>query len=217
MFKGTMVKNLFYTSLEDSMKKITFCTILAFCFILLAGCNKKNKEIIIDDVKTNTLLVKNDGTVQAAFVEAFDQDYYNLTELNDYVSQEINKYNSEAGVDAVALGSLEIKDKNVVLLLNYTGLDHYSNFNQIDMVMMNLTDFPNSEVILPDTFYSAKNKEVVTKDTVMENEKCKVLIVNEGINVLVDGKVKYYSNGQLLDSSELQAASEGQTIIIYKP
>lgn len=199
------------------MKKIILCTILAFCFVLLAGCNKKNKEIILEDVKTNTLLVKNDGSVQAAFIEVFDQDYYNLTELNDYVLLEINKYNSEIGVDAVTLGSLEQKDGNAVLLLNYTGLDHYSKFNQVDTVMMNLTDIQNSGIMIPDTFYSAKANEVVTKDTVLGNDKYKVLVVNEGLNVIVDGKVQFYSNGQLLDSSELQTAPEGQTIIIYKP
>lgn len=199
------------------MKKITLCVLLAFCFILLAGCNKKNKDINIEDVKTNTLSVKNDGSVQAAFVEAFDQEYYNLTELNDYISQEISKYNSEIGMDAVTLGSLEQRDGNVVLLLNYTNLDHYSKLNQIETVMMDITNIENSGIVLPDIFYSAKDNEAVTKETVLDNDKFKVLMVNEAINVIVDGKIKYFSNGQLLDSSELQTAAEEQTIIIYKP
>ncbi len=199
------------------MKKITLCVLLAFCFILLAGCNKKNKDISIEDLKTNTLLVKNDGSVQAAFVEAFDQEYYNLTELNDYISQEISKYNSEIGMDAVTLGSLEQRDGNVVLLLNYTNLDHYSKLNQIETVMMDITNIDNSGIVLPDIFYSAKDNEAVTKETVLDNDKFKVLMVNEAINVIVDGKIKYFSNGQLLDSSKLQTAAEEQTIIIYKP
>jgi Skp family chaperone for outer membrane proteins len=199
------------------MKKATLCTILALCLFMLAGCKSNDKAISPENVKANTLLVKNDGSVQAAFVEAFDKNYYSLTELNDFISQEINKYNSEEGAGAVTLLSLDQKDGNAVLILKYKDLNHYSKFNQTETIVSSVADVQSSNIVLPDTFINAKNGETVSKDTALSNSKYKVLAINESTEVIIEGSIKYYSTGTLVDSSKLQTAAEGQTTIIYKP
>ncbi len=198
------------------MKKAALYTILALCFMMLAGCKREEKVISAEDVKSNTVLVRNNGTVQSATVEAFDKDYYSLSGLSDFITQEITKYNGDAGEEAITLSNLDQKEGNAVLILNYTNLSHYSQFNQTETVLTSVQAAQNGDIALPDTFINAKNNETVSKDEILKNEKYKILVVHEMTDVMVDGSVKYYSGGTLADKSRVQT-SEGETFIVYKP
>jgi len=211
------------------MKKATLCTILVLCFIMLAGCKREEIVITAEDVQTNTLLVNNKGTVQAAIVEKFDKKYYSLSELKDFISKKINEYNSEAGVGTVAetkaetkvgpitLNSLDIKDGNAILILNYATIDDYAAFNKVEATLATMESAQNGEISTPDVFISASDGALISKEIVLKNSKYKVLIVNENTDVIVDGTIKYYTNAVLVSSSKVQTDAEGETVIIYKP
>ncbi len=199
------------------MKKLTLCAILVICFSMLAGCKREEIVIKVEDVQTNTVLVKNDRTVQAATVEAFDKQYYNLSELNNFIIEQMNKYNSEVGEEAITLNSLEQKDGNAVLILNYTSLEHYQQFNKVETTLASMTSAQNGEITIPDVFISAKDGSYISKDVALKNSKYNVLVLNENTDVIVDGSIKYYTNAVLVSSSKLQTGTEGETIVIYKP
>lgn len=199
------------------MKKTALCTILLLCVLLAAGCKRQKTELTVDDVTANTVLVGNDGTVQAAMVETFDKDYYSLSELKDFVSKEIGKYNTQAKEEAIAVKDIQIKDGNAVLILTFTSLEHYKNFNKVDAAFAKVPDAENTGISLPDTFIRVKDGAEETKENVMSNEKYRVLSIMGDTQVKVDGKIKYYSNGTLVDKSTIQASSDSSTIIVYKP
>jgi hypothetical protein len=183
---------------------------------MLAGCKREEIVLSVDNVKTNTVLVNKDGTVRAATVETFDKNYYSLSELKDFVTEKIKKYNSEAGAEAVLLDSLEIKDGNAVMILKYTSLDHYNQFNKVEAVLAKVTEIQNADVTLPDTFINVKNGAEVSKDIALENEKYKVLVMNENTNIMVEGTIKYYSNVVLVNSTTAEASQDGTSVIIFK-
>jgi hypothetical protein len=184
--------------------------------VMLAGCNK-NKAIVADDVKANTVLIKNDGTVQAATIENFDKDYYNLEELTTFINEKVNEYNQRNGADSVVLGELKLIGANAVLVLNFKGLGHYNSFADTNAVVTSTNSAKNGEITLPDTFLSAKDGAVISAAEALKNEKYKVLVVQENTEVLVDGTVKYYTNGTLNGKSKIQTSTEGDTIVVYKP
>ncbi|WMJ90033.1 hypothetical protein [Anaerocolumna sp. MB42-C2] len=199
------------------MQKFLLYAILAFCLVFSAGCKNKDRIITVDDVKSNTILVKNNGIVQSATVEIFDKEYYNLDELKSFITKQIEKYNQANGQDSIGLGSLELKDGNAVLILNYSNLEHYKAFNKVDAVLTTVADAKTSNLELPDVYVSASDGAFASPDVALKNDKYKILIVNEKTDVIVDGTVKYFTNAALLSKSQLQTNSEEKSVIVYKP
>ena len=201
------------------MKKVTLYIILSLCLVMLFGCKRKVPVLTIEDVQANTILVKNDGTVQAATVEAFGEKYYDLSELNDFIIKQMDAYNRKAEVDAISLGteSLVLKDGNAVLVLNYANLEHYSKFNEVKATLLSRDAALSGDAELPEAYISADDGSFVSKEIALKNEKYKVLVINENTDVIVDGTIKYYTNSVLVSKSKLQTAAEGETVVIYKP
>ncbi|QHQ60819.1 hypothetical protein Ana3638_08605 [Anaerocolumna sedimenticola] len=199
------------------MQKFLLYTVLVFCLIFTAGCKNKERIISVDEVKNNTILVKNDGTVQSATVETFDKEYYNLDELKTFITDQIGKYNQTNGQDAIVFGSLDLKDGNAVLILNYSNLEHYKTFNKVDATLTTTVDAKSSNLELPDVYVSASDGAYASPDVALKNDKYKILIVNEKTDVIVDGTVKYFTNAALLSKSNLQTNSEEKSVIVYKP
>ncbi|BCJ93155.1 hypothetical protein acsn021_07240 [Anaerocolumna cellulosilytica] len=198
------------------MKRYILSIVLILSMVMLAGCNK-NKEIVAEDVKANTVLIKNDGTVQAATIENFDKEYYNLEELTTYINEKVSEYNQKNGVDSVVLGELKLIDTNAVLIMNFKSLEHYNYFAETSAVVTSTTSAKNGEITLPDTFLSAKDGAAISAADALKNEKYKVLSIKENTEVLVDGTIKYYTNGRLNGKSKIQTSTEGDTIVVYKP
>lgn len=199
------------------MRKLLLYTILALCLILSAGCKKKDRIITVEDVENNTVLVKNDGTVQAATVEVFDKNYYNLDELKGFITGQINQYNQANGPDSIIMDSLTLNNGNAVMVLNYSGVEHYNAFNKVKASLTTTADAKSSKMDLPDVYVSAKDGAYASPDVALKNNKYKVLVLNEETDVLVDGTVKFFANGKLSGKSKFQTGSDEQSVIIYKP
>lgn len=200
------------------MKKLTLYTLLALMLVMLVGCKKKVLELKSDDVKVNTILIKNDGTVQAANVEGFTKDYYNLSELKGFVSNELKEYNSKSKNQAITMTSLELHKKNAILILNYASIKDYASFNEVTLKNNTVQWAHNqSEKVIPNVFTSATDGSYVTSAAALENEKYRVLIIDENIDVEVEGNIKFYSNAALVDKNQVETDDKGTSVIIYKP
>jgi hypothetical protein len=185
--------------------------------ISAAGCKKEEKVITADDVEVNTILAKADGSLQVATVEDFDKPYYTLAELSEYVTNEVNLYNKNAGGEKVKIDGLKINDKKAIMVLSYTGMDQYSNFNNVIAAYFN-GGAGNVKLDMPATLVDVKNKATANTNEVIQNDKYKVLVMYEPYDIMVDGKVVYYSdNATLVDKSSVQGTGEGATVVVYKP
>jgi hypothetical protein len=197
------------------MKKVLLCTLFILLITIFTGC-RKNLELKAENVETNTIVVKKDGSAQAAIVDVFDKDYYSLQELTDFMNEEINSYNEENGEDVIILDEIEEIDGKVILILTYSSLSHYSAFNHIETQLVSAKDARNGDINLPDVL-SNKKEESISKETALEKDNYKVFGIKEDTNVVIDGKIMYYSNGEFIDSSKIKANGEDETIIVYKP
>lgn len=197
------------------MKKLQITMLLVLCACLLAGCKKGNPSLKADDIKTNTLLVRNNGTVQSCFVEDFDKDYYSEDELNQFIQSAISEYAKTAGEKAVVMNSFKVNDKKAKATFTYTSIENYATFNNVEADVLSVEEAVSDERV-PDTFVSAKRSDSVDKEKALSKKEYNVVIVNEPLDVIVDGTVVYYSNGLLLDDETVQSSSEGSTIIVYK-
>jgi hypothetical protein len=199
------------------MKKLVLCTIMLLLVLGTAGCSKEEIFITTDEITSDTLLAKANGQLQVATVEDFDKSYYQLSELEEFVKNEIDLYNQSAGDAKVTMDDVQLRNGKAVMLLSYTGMDQYCAFNNAAAAYFNggITDNP---LKLPTTLINTKNESLASTEEVLQNEKYKVLVLNEPYNIIVDGKVKYYSeNAKLVEDNIIQSTEEGITVIVFKP
>lgn len=199
------------------MKKTLIYAFILLSFITLAGCKKKEFFLSADEVTNNTFLVKRNGKLYVAIVEDFDKEYYNLTELNEFVAKEVDAYNQKVGSEEVTIEALELKNGKVVMILGYSKMAHYSAFNNMPAAYFG-ADVQNVALELPSQYIDAKSNGVVDKDTAMKNDKNKVLVLYEPYDIIVEGSVKYYSNNAtFLDDNKVRSTSEDMTVVVFKP
>ena len=199
------------------MKKVILITIVMISFFTFTGCKKEEIFINTDDITTNTILIKRDGSIYATIVEDFDKSYYNLTELNEFVAEEVNAYNQKIGSTEVTIEELELKNSKAILLLKYSKMAHYSAFNDVPAAYYSAST-ENVALELPNQYVNAKRDTVVDKSTAMKNGKNKVLVLYEPYEIIVEGDIKFYSsNATLLENNIVKSNSDNMTVVIYRP
>ncbi len=199
------------------MKKLILSTILLIFILGTVGCKKEEVFISTDNVTTDTILAKSNGKLQVATVEDFDKTYYDLNELKDFVNKEIKEYNKKAGVEAISIEDVKLNNGKVVLLLTYSGMDQYANFNDVAAAYFN-GGISEISLKLPSTLVSTKNGSLASTQEVLGNDKLKILVMNEPYDIIVDGTIKYYSeNVTFVDDNKVQGAAEGMSIVVFKP
>lgn len=199
------------------MKKIILYTTLIFAFIMLAGCSKEEIFLTSDDVVSNTLLLKRDGTIYVAIVEDFDKGYYNLAELNEFISSEVEAYNQKVGSKEVTIEELNIKNSKAVMILGYTKLEHYSAFNNIPAAYFS-ADTQNVALELPTQYIDTKSNKAVDRAAAMKSDKNKVLVLYEPYEIIVEGDIKFYSdNVTYVENNKARSKSEDVAVVVYKP
>ena len=201
------------------MKKVVLYSLLMLCFLNLAGCSKKKEiSILKDEVSVNTMLVRHNGEVQVAFVDQFDKDYYKLSELDEFVAKEIASYNKSLGTSEVSIDEVFIRESTAIVILTFTGMDQYTAFNDVSASYFKGGIDIDNFVGIPESYINVKDGSNLTKDDALKNDKYKVLIVNEAYDIIVDGKIKYYSeNAVLVDNDTIQSTADSMTVVVFKP
>lgn len=190
--------------------------ILVLGLIGMTGCTKEELILTADAIDSDTILAKNNGEIQAATVEEFDKDYYNLNELTEFVTAEIDSYNLSSGGANVTMNELQRKDNNVVMIISYSGMKHYAEFNKVIGAYFNggKTDVAMD---LPDTLINVKNGTGENTSVVLQNEELRFLVIDEAADVLVDGKVQFISDNLDVSNNKIHGVNEGRKVIVFKP
>lgn len=201
------------------MRKLVLSFLLLLCITGIAGCSKKDLIIDSDKVSVNTFIAKADGKLQVATVEKFDQSYYKLEEAEDFAKKEIDTYNKEAGGEKVKYDDIHLleNDTEAVMVLSYTGMDQYSTFNRVPAAYFTggIKEYP---LEIPESLINVKNTKSVNTNEVIQNSKYKVLVMYEPYQIVVDGKIMYYSEGaKLISSNKIQSVKDGATVVVFKP
>lgn len=199
------------------MRKTRLCAIFLFGSLFLASCNNKDDSLTISDLTRNTLLINAEGNLQEGIVEDFNKSYYEKTNLEEYIEDQIEDYNLVNGKNSVKKVSLSINSKKAKLILKYKDFKDYVKFNDTTASYLTATQAKESN-LLPEQYIDAKDSAQVDKDTALKGDNYKVLIISDPYNVEVSGKVLYYYNAALLNSKTVQALEDDDySVIIYEP
>ncbi|SFR75853.1 hypothetical protein [Anaeromicropila populeti] len=197
------------------MKKIALTVGLCLCTCMLAGCKSKMKSLDMDDVKTSTILIRSDGTVQSSSVENFEKEYYSESELKDFIDDAVSEYNDKTGEKVIKLEDCEVNDQKASMILTYDSLEHYKQLNEVETVSYTMEEAVDAD-IFPEKFVNAVDGSEALLKEVTADTSYKVLYVEEATEVIVPEAIKFYSNAMLLRADSVQTTGEEPAVIIYK-
>ncbi|NLZ82672.1 MAG: hypothetical protein GX915_03295 [Clostridiales bacterium] len=198
------------------MKRLFLCVILILGLIGMTGCTKEELTLTAEAIEVDTILAKNNGEIQAATVEGFDKGYYNLNELTEFITAEIDAYNLSSGGANVTMNELQRKGENVVMIISYAGMKHYAEFNKVIGAYFN---GGKSDVAmdLPEKLINVKNGSGENTSEILQDDKLRFLVIDEPSDVLIDGKVQFVSDNLDISNNKIQSVSEGRKVIVFKP
>lgn len=197
------------------MKKF-ICVILSLlCLGSLTACS------FTEDPDTNLVHIKSKGAVVESIVEDFDKSYYNVSELESVIKDEVATYNTNKGSEAVKLSKCEDKDGKVKVRLEYEAVADYAAFNGINFYSGTVADAIKDGY---DFNVSLSEKDSDKKADSKEIKKLsdyQVIITDEVLNIEVDSDIVYFSENVTLTKDKVasitqQDGQKAQTYIIYK-
>lgn len=188
---------------------------MVLVLVAFTGCDKKTK-FQVDNITVDTLYVKSEEDIKSATVESFDKERYSLDELKTFIESEIQDYNSSKDQSVVEVDELVINDGNAVLVLKYNRLEEFSKFNDIKVELYSAKEILEATFKTPVAYMNVKDGAYVEAPLALEKEEHKVLVLNSGMDVIVDGNVLYYENATIINDNHVQTGSKGYSYIIYK-
>lgn len=150
------------------------------------------------DADENTVYVSKKGKITGISVEKFDKDYYDAKELEDYVNQRVEDYLSGHEEKSVEVDTFSVEEGIAKLHIEYAGYEDYAAFNEVEMFVGTVPQAMAAGYDFDEEFLTVTDGQLgdtVDKDWVTADDKCKVVILSEKVNVKVDGTLAYVSKG----------------------
>lgn len=173
------------------MKKIV-CTILSIlmCVGLLSGCGTSLEG------DSSVVYVDKKGKVISLDVEELEQDYYDETELQNFVEEAVKAYTDEHGKSSVKVDSITVKDGIAKLKMQYKTPEDYTSFNGIELYHGKVVASLAAGYVFDGEFARVEDGKVTgtaTKQEIYAKEDLKVVIIRANTDVKVDGEICYVS------------------------
>lgn len=216
-------------------RAVCFGLTAVFCLGMLSGCGNKMK------VDRSTVYVGKKGQIVSVDVGELDKDYYDETELEEYITDQIADY---TGTDdgAAKKEAFKISDGVARLQIKYDSYEDYAKLNKIEFYTGTVvtalaagydfdTEFLAAEAAdgkegeaLDESTESGGGNDIVSKQEVLENDENKVVIIKANVDVKVDGTVLYVSaqDTQVTGKDTVSITGEGAdeeaalTYIVYR-
>lgn len=200
------------------------------CLAIVTGCSAG--KVRMSDVRESTIGINGDGTVSEVVIESFDQDYYSLSELTDYVNEQVDAFNqanpqeqpenrkADAGeITAVTVQDVseDTEEKTARLALDYLNMDVYNLFNGTGLEFLDMEEAVLDERIaaLADLI-SVKTGEEIAFSEIAGSEKLHVICTDEPLRIRTGGKIVYYSKAVSLIDAKTALTADGQSVIVFK-
>lgn len=173
------------------MKKF-MCTILsvAMCAVLISGCGTSLEG------EESVVYVDKKGTVLSLDAEELDQDFYDETELKEFVDNAVQEYTDAYGKDTVKTEELTVENGIAKLKMKYKTPEDYTNFNGIELYEGKVVASLAAGYVYDGNFARVEDGKVVgaaTKQEIYAQEDLKVVIIRANTNVKVDGQICFVS------------------------
>lgn len=174
--------------------------------VLLSGCTGG-----VDSVTTNTMTIHKDGRIEDVSVEDFSDGDYSMTDLEQFVTDEVADYNAEHGEDSIVLEKLQTEDSMAKLQLTYQDMEAYNAFNHTEYVLKDAADAELSGELI-----AAEDDATTVKVADVDLTGLKVLEISDAMDIICKGRVLYYNSYVTQVNGTFTANGEGIAVIVFK-
>lgn len=202
------------------------CLMLASA--VLSGCGQSG------ELDTTSIYIRKDGSVSSAVYESFDTEQYDKEELQEFVEGLVSAYNQkEAGTAAAytkdteedlvaAVKSLDFKDEEAILKMEYASCDDYMQFNETEGSIAQLasgTIAGAAEAGIDLGQFELLNPEGTEKINGSDAEEDYYVVFVEGTaTLLVEGTIQYATADVKVEGKDTAQVSSEDSLscIIFK-
>ena len=163
-------------------KAVQIGLLSALTVTLLTGCGA---DFSADK---DTVYIQKKGTIKGANVADFDKEYYDETELSDFIKETVDTYVEQAGEGTVEIQEFAVSDGVAHVYLNYAGAEDYAQVNGVKFYEGTVLDAKAEGYEIPDAFTSVTDDE-----TTWDAEGNKIVIIGQQTQVKVDGTILFVS------------------------
>lgn len=166
----------------------------------LMGCD--NRKI----PKKSQIKIEDDKSITSSIVESFNKDYYDFSELKEWINNEILQYNEldqdSSYVQLMQLLKIE-ETSSVVSTLKYSDYNAYANFNNEVFFVGTIEEALDLELELPNSLNNTKNNDKINKSDLLGMPNYNLVVWCNKDSVVLPSKILYYSdNVKMLSSKE---------------
>ncbi len=183
------------------MKKVWQAALLLTIGMVLSGCGSQEK-----DAQVSSMSFGKDGEITHKIVGSFEQNYYELEELESLAAQRVEEYCAEHDAGSVSLDSVKEKGGEVSIIFRYATPADYSGFNNRQLFMGTVAEANAGEYHLDSIAFISPQGEPIELGFTEDADVKKVLIIEtksgEELQVNLEGKVLYIN----------QSADSGQEV-----
>lgn len=119
---------------------------------LLSGCGAS-------DADTNTITLDQSGKITEEIAEEFSEGYYDESELEDYLKEEVDFYRSENGRSSVKMSGFNVEDGVAHATFTYADAETFADFRNAEFFSGTIAEAEEAGYSFEDAvFYSAEEE-----------------------------------------------------------
>ncbi len=199
------------------------------CILSLTGCGE---EAVPEPISTSTIVLDADGSFTQCRVEPFDQEYYQLSELDAMIRQEVQDFVSGKGVQSAddvqpvsveQVSYLEEDSSQAMVALHFTDSQVYEDYmTEVDQQPCELfygtvRQAQERGYDLGDSLLDAKKGTVIATEQLEKYQDKLVLVFEDALQIRCPSKILYCSsNVSLTDAGYAEGMGEGLKYILMK-
>lgn len=165
-------------------KKIVLAVLAALAVTVFTGCGQIN----IADYDSDAVIIKGE-TITGINVSEFEKQYYDETELSEYIEKAVEEFDSTNGESAIKVEDLAVEEGKAKVKLVYSDATDYAGFNNVDFFMGSVLDARTAGFELPTDIVKT---EFATDE--MNETSDKAVVIGQGLEVEIDGTITYTSS-----------------------
>ena len=203
---------------EGIMKRGIRIAGLLCAFTFLTGCGASRFSPEVTGVS-----IDKKGAVTEVVKESFDESIYNKDELESQIDRDVADYNKTYGEKSVKKKSLQVKDGEAVLKMNYASFKDYAQFNSNGFYYGDIkgavqAGYPFEGSFMPVTDGVVDQNNKVWGSGIMAGPEYSTVVWTEPILVQVPGTICYVStNVRVIGKSEAVAEIGAPAYVLFTP
>lgn len=192
---------------------IRFGALIGSALILTACADKYSKPG--NDLSSFSL--SRDGSIEAALLDDFSQNYYNESELMDYINKELATYNAANGEGSISMTGHERLGNNICVYLHFASVKDYDAYMPDSLFTGTVQEaYDNGYDLDQALSYAEQPEHVIGKNDLMNMANKKIMIFTGRGRIRIPSKIKFYTQSmKQTDAKTVEASEEGTYIIIY--